>query len=643
MGALHQSDFRQLTNAKEFLLRLRNELHFHAGKSQDLLGRNEQVRLAKHMNYEGQEDELKPVVRLMRDYFEHSTNIRNAASYFMAASRWQFRLTSWLEPMVSRNIEDAYRVGPIHIGVVNSQLDRVKGSLVDVLHLMKLANVYNKRIEFSTWEAIRKSMLEKEKVLVTVDAAENFMNMLVEPNRLAPLIRMLHQVGVLQNLIPGFRHARGLMQFNHYHKYTVDEHSIIALETATNYINDEGPVGQVYRSLKRPELLHLAILFHDLGKGLPGDHSEVGAAMVEENATSLNLTTSQTKAVKFLVEKHLLMAHLAFRRDISDDAVVAQFAADVGRPDYLKMLYVLTCADVTAVGPGVLTDWKYGFLTDLFNRAMYLLSGDSPISVSDPVEPKRALVRELATMSERTTEYMEIIEQLPSTLWRDAEPEAVGELIDRIEKVGDSDVVVKLRRVPTTNSLEIVVVMKDSFRSGSFYRLTGAITSSSLEIFSADIHSLSGSKMLCSFMVLDPDFDETPDSRLDLIQKRIVQEFQSEGVPPVFPKKWGARTYTSAASKVAHMPSKVRFDTETLEYATIIDVFTHDRAGLLYAIAKHIFDLGLDIQFAKVGTYLDQVVDVFYVSDMDGNKITDREHLEQIRSHLLDVVSQYKP
>ena len=190
-------------------------------------------------------------------------------------------------------------------------------------------------------------------------------------------------MGVLERLIPEFTHARSLLQFNEYHKFTVDEHCIRAVEAATSFGETQTPWGEVYRSIRPKYLLHLALLIHDLGKGFVEDHSELGLRIAEETAHRLGLPEHDRETLKFLVHKHLVMAHLAFRRDTSDDQTIVRFAVEVGSPEVLRMLYVLTCADLAAVGPGVLNSWKGEVLNDLYLRTLRHLSGDSPSLLAD--------------------------------------------------------------------------------------------------------------------------------------------------------------------------------------------------------------------------------------------------------------------
>ncbi len=256
-----------------------------------------------------------------------------------------------------------------------------------------LANLYDKRIARPTCELIRKAVpvLSDE---ILPQTATRFLSILSQPSRLGEILRTLYDLGVLEKLVPDFSHARCLLQFNEYHKYTVDEHCLLAVERACDFAKDPGGVGRVYRRIKEKRLLHLALLIHDLGKGYVEDHSEVGLRIADDTAQRLYLSQRETEVLKFLVHKHLLMAHLAFRRDTSDEQLVVRFAVEVGSPDVLEMLFVLTAADLAAVGPGVLNGWKIEVLSDLFERTMEHLAGDrASIASEERWKQKRNEIR----------------------------------------------------------------------------------------------------------------------------------------------------------------------------------------------------------------------------------------------------------
>ena len=271
MEALPKDDHQAIRRAREFLLRLRNEMHFHAGQAHDGLGRDEQVRIAGILGFRGT-DSLLPVERFMSEYFRHTNAVRHIVGRFLEGSRPWTRLADVVAPFFSHRVEGDFRVGPRRIWATAEGLEKLRHDLGQILRLTDLANLYNKGIAHHTWTAVRESVRQLPNALSS-EAANRFLSLLSQPARLGQLLHNLHELGVLEKIIPDFAHARCLLQFNEYHKYTVDEHCIRAVERATEFQTRQGLLGDVSRGMKEKRTLHLALLIHDLGKGYVDEHS----------------------------------------------------------------------------------------------------------------------------------------------------------------------------------------------------------------------------------------------------------------------------------------------------------------------------------------------------------------------------------
>ena len=632
IGELSKEDQTALLRGWEFLLRLRNELHFHARKSHDVLDRAEQVRLAERFGYQGSQG-LLPVEEFMREYFRNTNAARRSCRDFWKARGRGSNCAKWLSPIFSHQVEGDFRVGPTRIRATRSGLEKMQGDLSQILRLADLANLYNKRIDHATWSVVHRTAPHLPDV-ITQESLARFLSILAEPARLGELLRSLHELGVLERLIPAFTHARSLLQFNEYHKFTVDEHCLRAVEAATSFDAAKTPWGEVYRSIKQKRTLHLALLIHDLGKGFAEDHSEVGLRIAEETGRRLRLPPRETETLKFLVHKHLVMSHLAFRRDTSDDQLIVRFAVDVGSPEVLSMLFVLTCADLAAVGPGVLNSWKGEVLSDLYLRTLRHLSGDSPSLVADDC---RASVTALLEAEPEADWYSAQTSALHSAYLMSTPPEKIATELRRLRLLGRGDVNVWHQYQVQTDTIEYTIGTYEDITPGIFHRLTGGLTSAGLQILSADINTLADGLVLDRFRVHDPDFTgQPPPERMNEIDRRLKESLTTEQ-PPAFRRLWrsGGRR---AAEVLPVLPTQVRLDNSTSERFTIVDVFASDRMGLLYTIARTLFELGLSVSLAKIGTYLDQVVDVFYVTDQEGQRIQDEERLDRIRRTLMEAI-----
>ena len=639
MDVLSSDDLQKLRKSHAFLLRLRNEMHFEAGKPQDVLGRSEQLRMAELFNYAGSEGVL-PVEAFMRDYFEHTGEGQHAVDHFLASVRWGQDPRRPFRRLFSYRMEGDFRVGPIHIGVVQKSRDKVCGDLAQVLRLMDLANQTNTRIEHETWEAIRDSMTSHADLQLTEDAARRFLALMSSPPRLANLLRRLHELRVLEKIIPAMAHARCLLQFNEYHKYTVDEHCLRAVQCATEFQRHTGPLGKAYRGIRHKRTLHLALLLHDLGKGFADDHSEVGLRLTAETAVHLRLPAEETETLKFLVHQHLKMAHMAFRQDLNDDNVILNLAMEVGSLDVLQMFYVLTCADLAAVGPDVLNNWKLDLLTQLYERTREQLAGDEiSVDTGDWMTRHREAV--LAAVSSDLPWWSRQIESLPNGYVRGHSVKEIREDLSRLHDLPADRAVAWGRYQETSQVIEYTVVAHEDITPGIFHRLTGVLTRMSNKILKAEIHTLADNRVLDRFSVEDKHFSGAPSAmRLDEVSRALEKSLmEPTSEPPKFPQLWQDKT-NAAETQPTQLPPRVRVDNESSDRFTIVTVFAHDRLGLLYAITKSLFDNGASVHEAKISTQVDQIVDVFFVTSADGQKIANPVTLDAIKQGLLAEIER---
>jgi [protein-PII] uridylyltransferase len=638
LGALSDADCQALRQAREYLLRLRNELHFHAGQPADVLSRAEQLRIAALRGFAMAEG-LLPVEQFMREYFRHTRAVQHVAQRFAARAKSHDRLAVLVTAAFSHRVEEGIRSGPAGLWAPPRKAQALGRDLTAILRLVDLTNLYGKPVVPATWEVIRREAALLPPAMPPPEACRHFLSLLDHPARLGALLRDLHDIGILERFIPEFARARGLMQFNQYHKYTVDEHCLRAVECATEFWNDPGPLGRIYRPLRPKWLLHLALLLHDLGKGRMEDHREAGIPIAAAAAKRLGLLPRDAETLRFLVHKHMLLNHLAFRRDIADERLAVDFAVQVGSPEMLQMLYVLTAADLDAVGPDVWDGWKEEIVTELYHRTMQHLAGESPeTTVAELLRQRREVVEACLSSEKDAAWFRREIEHLPHSYLHATPPAQVAADLQLLHERNPQDVFAQGQYLPQPKTCQYTVAASETIAAGIFHCLTGALTSHGLEIRSAQIHTFPDGLVLDRFWVRDPDFaDEPPPDRFQQITQALVQSLKAPGSqPPAFRRTW--QSGGLAPLRTPGVQTRVLADNSTSEHFTILDIFAHDRTGLLYAITRTLFELGLSVGRAKIGTYLDQVVDVFYVTDNECRKILDPARLEEIRRRLLEVI-----
>ncbi len=635
-GALSKLDYRRLLSALEFLLRLRNEMHFHAESAHDLLNRAEQLRVADWHGHT-QSSGLLPVEHFMRDYFRHTNHIWQLVRRRAASLQVVSTMTRVLDPMLGKNIDGNYRVGMKSVSATPRGVAKLKKDLGEVLRLVELSAREGKHIDHATWSTLILASPEFTGE-VPPQVRKQFYELLANSQTVGEVLRVLHELGYLEKIIPAMKHVRCLLQFNQYHKYTVDEHSLRTVRKAAEFAERKDALGEAYREVADKRVLHLALLMHDLGKGFEEDHCEVGKRIAEETAQLLKLDEQTTADVAFLVHQHLVMAHLTFRRDTSDEHLIQNFAREVGSVERLRMLFVLTCADLAAVGPGVLNDWKTDLLADVFARsAACFQEADETSSASKLTAYRDAVLRELSASEQSDPWFLRQVEALPASFLAGSKVTDAATTLQRFHALADRAAEAWCVYLPETKTLEFTAGVSHGSGRGGFSSMAGALSSAGLKIHTAGTDLLDDGLLMLRYVVTDPTSPQgTTPERQEEVCRALVASVNADE-PPKFPTVWGA-DQQEASIQLSALPNEVRIDIELSDDFTIIEVFTFDRRGLLYQLARKLHDLKLVISHAKIGTYLDQVVDVFYVTDRDRRKVVDVARLDEVREELLEVI-----
>jgi [protein-PII] uridylyltransferase len=646
-GAMPPEDVRRLRSAHEYLTRIRLKLHFAAGRAQDVLTRDEQLRLAREGGYEGT-DAQSPVEQFMQEYFLHSSAIAEIRRRFVALQRRPPLWQRIIERIAAHRSDTVLLVKPTEIDVAPRNLRQVTRSVESMLRVFKAAALYQKLPSPRVLEAIKAAVPRPPGPLSETEA-ELFRDILGLRAMLGPLLRAMFDCRLLDYIIPDITHTRSLLQFNQYHSYTVDEHTLQCMETITSFQDDDGPVGTAYRAVQDKVSLHLAMLLHDVGKGFPEDHSQLGSRIADRIARRLYLSDDDREQVMLLVQKHLVMPDLALRRDITDEKLLVDFSREVGSPDTLRMLYVLTVADVTSVGPGVMTKWKADLLAELFDRAMLIISGKRYAYLEE--ERLAQIMGHVAAAIVPLDAHMDAdqwqrwidhrLSEFSAYYLTCTPPSRIAADLDIIQHLRPDQIHVTGVYEPATSTVDYRIIMADRPDSGVFHKMTGVLTAKRMEILSADINTTHGGTVVDSFRVIDTDFTgEVPQERIDEVCSTLQRVLAADApAEPRFPAN--RRSDARRRGPVADLPLRVVIDNNSSDSRTIVDVFAHDRPGLLYTIARTLHELRVSVDLAKIGTHFDQVIDVFYITEVDGTKITESDRLRHIRQTLEERIDAF--
>jgi [protein-PII] uridylyltransferase len=637
-GLLTAGEFQSFERAERFLWAVRCHLHLAAGRAEERLGFDHQKHIAQVMNYADRPGK-SAVERFMQFYFLNAKTVGDLTGLFLAQLDEQlgkkgFRFAL---PTIRRRPKrlNGFTVDRGRLSIPTDAF--LRDDPVRLLELFSLAAREQLAIHPNAMRAAtRDSKLIGAKVRDDPKANALFMEVLTDLNAPDMVLRWMNEAGVFGRFVPDFGRVVAQMQFDMYHHYTVDEHSIRAIGLLAaiergELAKDHPLSTALFRQIASRRTLYVAVLLHDIAKGRGGDHSTIGAEIALKLGPRFGLDAAETETVSWLVRYHLLMSSTAFKRDLSDPKTIEDFVHLVQSPERLRLLLILTVVDIRAVGPGVWNEWKRVLLRTLFDAAEERLRlGHKQRGRSELIVARQ---NELAKMlGWRPGIAKAYSKRLPDAYWL-AEPlewqvanalqiakaEArIGEPVPSVVAENDSD----------SNATRISVFTPD--REGLFYRICAGLAAAGANIIDARVHTTRDGMALDNLLVLDGQGRAYADRRLRNRLVRSVEAALNSAEPPRLPggERIGART---GAFRVA--PSVVIAERASSR-TTVVEVNALDRIALLAALARAIHDCGHRIHSAHIATYGERAVDVFYLTRADGRKLN-ADDASELRSALL--------
>jgi len=654
-GILTLQDYQVLQEAQEFLWRLRGFLHFEANRAQDILTFDDQVRLAKIYGLSDLPN-LLGVEQFMQQYFRHTTGLHDRCLRFLEQAQeqsWVDRMRRWWPNSL---IDGHFQKENHRLTIPSEKILGVLESPILLLRLFELSHDQELSIDSQVLNELSQHLATvPNERFHTDEVSRLFRGILSRPGRIWKTLEAMHQAGLLEKLVPAFARVRGLMQFNQYHKYTVDEHSLLAVKEAERLQEDQGIMGEVYRKIEDKDILHLALLLHDLGKGRAGDHCKIGQEIAHKTADRLGLLQKEREELAFLVFHHLVMSHTAFRRDLNDLKITLSFARKMKTVAVLQKLFILTVADISAVGPEVMTKWKESLLGELYSRTYEAMVDGQPstttASVQVVLQPavRKTLLECIAIQGrdipEPKPDWSSWVDgqlsQLPDWYMTSTSVEQMAAHLLAMRNLPSRPTHVEGRFNGELGVSEYALITRAQAKPGLFMQVTGVLAALGLEVLNAQIMTLSDGTVLDIFSVNDADCEGQPsDFRFHEVSQEIQAVVQEEySVDHVFERR--RRLTFGRQFPTGRRPTEVLIDNDVSDSYTVIDVFADDKPGLLFVLAKTLVQLDLSIHMARIGTRLDQVVDVFYVTTTAGEKIHDATHGEQIQEAIQKAVDVF--
>ncbi|HSE06174.1 MAG TPA: [protein-PII] uridylyltransferase, partial [Methylomirabilota bacterium] len=623
--------------ALTFLWRVRNELHFLSGHKNDVLSRDVQPQIAKNFGYAGDELSL-PVEKFMRDYYLHARVVHRVSRRLIA----RCRETLSRRATVQRRLrQEALADGLI---VIDEQIHLAqpdgRAFREEPLRLLKVfwhRHQLGFELGIDVERAIEDSLdLIDDAFRASPEARDLFLGICRSWGRTAQTLREMHELGVLGRYLPEWGALTCLVQYDVYHKFTADQHSLLAVQNlealAPGQSADSEGNAQVVSEVERPGVLMLGMLLHDIGKGKGHGHVAKGIPLIETLTARMGLTPEDADNAAFLVAHHLTMSHIAQRRDIDDPKTIVTLADVCRTPERLRMLYLLTCADMRAVGPGVMTGWQAQILWDLYARTLARISGGQ----------RERLTR--ATVAERVAEAMggEVartavaahLALLSDRYLATTSPQRIAAHLRLLDRLEGGVLATELFHHPDLGSSELVIATRDV--PGLFSLIAGTLAAQGINILSAQIHTRADGIVIDTFQVNDP-FGEavTEDARWRRTLEALRRVLRGEaGVEDLLAQR---RAVHPAGDGVAG-PPKISVDNQLSDSRTVVEVKCPDRVGLLYVITRTLSALGLDIASARIATEIDQAYDTFYVTDRRGRRLEDEAAMARVRESLEDAL-----
>ena len=635
-----QQDYRSYIRAAEFFWTVRCHIHYLTGRAEERLSFDLQPEIAARMGYRDRGNQLG-VERFMKRYFLAARDVGNLTRILLAKLEAEQKakpegLRRLLPQPVPKPIGDTGFI--LDSGRVSIASDEVfEGDPVNMVRLFNTAAEQNTDIHpDALWAAAHSLRSIRNEQRRDPEMRQAMLDAILGEQSAKTLKRM-NEAGVLGQVIPEFGAIVAQTQFNMYHHFTVDEHTLRAVEAISdiehNRTEDFGLARSVFPLIENRRALYLAMLLHDTGKG-QGDQQVEGAKTARRAARRLGVDEDEAELISWLVGNHLEMSETAQKRDPSDPRTVATFADLVGDLERLRLLFVLTVADIYAVGPGVWNAWKGQLLAELYhNTAAALRGGRTDEGAVQTVLQMRA--------DQRRGELRSAVGDLPPVLdgmdvayWNGFD---LNDLQWHVE-VLRSGIAVAARHRPDGGALELLVTGDD--RPGLFADIVGAIVTRGARIVSAHVHTGPGGDVLDVFVLQTKrgePFAEGDNRRVDALVKDVADVLPGTDGRD---RKAVRREQREAAFIVNPL---VQIHSDLSSDCTVIDITCRDRPFLLYDVANILTDSDLTIRSAHVSSYGERVFDAFYVEQLTGNKPMDPQEKMALRERILGVLGRDEP
>ena len=640
LNVFRSDEYLQFEQAEEFLWAVRCQMHHLADRAIEQLSFDLQVEVASAMGYHDSRDQ-RAVEIFMQDYFRHATRVGDLTRIFLTSLE---AVHAKDEPLLERIFKRKPKIDNDYIVIHNRlAIKSEKEFLTNPINLLKL---------FS--EALRTGLLIHPNAMrlvsanlamvnnefrASTEAQQIFLELLLKHGNPERALRRMNELGFLAKFIPEFEPIVAMMQFNMYHSYTVDEHTIQCLKTLAQIekseLVEELPIASsILKDGVNRKVIYIALLLHDIGKGRSDDHSILGAKIAKQVSPRLGLNKQETETVEWLVRYHLLMSDMAQKRDISDPRTVRDFAKAVQSVKRLNLLTVLTVCDVRSVGPDTWNNWKATLIRQLYAETKAILEqGAEALNRENRMtEAKKALREKLSEWDNKDIK-IETGRHYPP-YWQGFQVDAQFAFAKLLRNLGADEIKIELTPDTDRDATRICFALSD--HPGIFSRLAGALALVGANVVDARSYTSKDGFATAAFWIQDGDGSPYNQARFSRLRRMIEKTLSGEVITREAIKE---RDKFKKREKAFKVPTSVTFDNEGSEIYTIIEVDTRDRPGLLFDLTRTLANMNVYIASAVIATYGEQVVDSFYVKDMFGLKFYSESKQKKLEQNLRQAIT----
>lgn len=639
-GLLLERERRELEEAWEFVRKLRCEIHYLSGRKNDQLIFEFQEKIARNLGY-FDDEKTKAVEKFISDYYRHASNIHYITGRIIERCLKENKHEKKKRPCSSKKtLSRGIFLIDDEIHISNEHINEDPLIMLDAFYI---SDSHGIPISSKSLDIIRERIHFFNEDIMNSSHARDIFFKIINGKNPGKTLSEMNKLGILQAMIPEFGKLFCKAQYDLYHVYTIDTHSIYTVceikKVLDGKYEEEFPLlTQIGKEIRWKDVLVLSCLLHDIGKGEGNNHSERGATIVRNLGRKWNMPEEKVELLEFLVRNHLYMSEIAQRRDLHDPKLVLQFSKAIGDVERLKYLYLLTFSDLRAVGPRVWNEWKGMLLQELYLKAYEILESGEDIlkRLEEKGLETRREVERLLSPPYSIEEIDEFLDNMSPSYLISTTPSSICKHFLADKKRSSNPLLIEVESFPDKGYSEVIISTDD--RMGLFSIITGCMAANSINILGAQIYTGKDGRVIDVFQVNSPLKEAVIDERkwkvfekdlLDTLEGRIkIEELLARKRKPSFVKdKVPPKT-----------PTRIEMDNTVSDAYTVIDIYTVDRVGLLYDITSTMAKLGLYIFVAKISTKVDQVADVFYVRDKFGWKIMDQGRIEDIKRELYRVI-----